>query len=101
MITKIFSLLFCSSRFRFIPQKKNTESRYFDHYDFIIVGSGPGGCVLANRLSENKNWNVLLIEAGKVETPVQNIPVMAAYMQSTAYNWGHVAESQSGSCIGA
>lgn len=56
--------------------------------------------MLANRLTENKNWNVLLIEAGKVETPVQRIPVMAAYMQSTAYNWGYIAEPQAGSCLG-
>lgn len=76
------------------------ESRYLDHYDFIIAGSGPGGCVLANRLTENTHWNVLLIEAGKVETVVQRIPVMAAYMQSTAYNWGFVAEPQDGSCLG-
>lgn len=76
------------------------ESRYLDQYDFIIVGSGPAGCVLANRLTENSQWNVLLIEAGKVETVIQRVPVLAAYMQSTAYNWGFIAEPQAGSCLG-
>lgn len=67
----------------------------------MIVGSGPGGCVLANRLTENPKWNVLLIEAGKVETFAQEIPVMAAYMQSTAYNWGYASQAQEGSCLGS
>lgn len=58
------------------------------------------GCVLANRLTKNKKWNVLLVEAGKVETFAQDIPVLAAYMQSTAFNWGFKAEPQSGSCLG-
>jgi choline dehydrogenase-like flavoprotein len=76
------------------------ESDYLDEYDFIIAGSGPGGCVLANRLTENKKWNVLVVEAGKVETFMQNIPLLAINNQNTQFDWVFKAEPQNYSCLG-
>jgi choline dehydrogenase-like flavoprotein len=77
-----------------------SEPFYFNEYDFVIVGSGPGGCVLANRLTENKNWNVLLIEAGRVETLFQNIPLLSGNQQFTQFDWAYKAERQDGVCMG-
>jgi len=61
-------------------------------YDFIIVGAGTAGSVLANRLSENPDWQVLLIEAGG-DPPVESeIPLFCLNLQQTSATWNHYAE---------
>lgn len=65
------------------------------------MGSGPAGCVLANRLSENPEWKVLLLEAGKPETLIHSIPSLATYLLSTESNWGYLAERSDAFCWGA
>ncbi len=58
-------------------------------FDYIIVGGGSAGCVLANRLSADSAHRVCLLEAGpKGNSPVVSIPGAFAYfMFSKKYNW--------------
>ncbi|KAL9702542.1 hypothetical protein quinque_006060 [Culex quinquefasciatus] len=70
-------------------------------YDFIVVGAGPAGCVVANRLSKDPRVNVLLLELGKAEmTVAQDIPGSFIFQTSTDYNFGYLSERQKGACLG-
>ena len=58
-------------------------------YDYVIVGGGSAGCVLAARLSENDALRVLLIEAGgKDNHPLIHMPVGFAKMTTGPHTWG-------------
>jgi len=63
-------------------------------FDYIIVGAGSAGSVLANRLSKDPTTSVLLLEAGPEDkTPMIRIPGAFAYfMFSKKYNWLYDAE---------
>lgn len=56
-------------------------------YDFVVVGGGSAGAVVASRLSEVHNWSVLLLEAGSDENEVSDVPALAGYMQLTDFDW--------------
>lgn len=65
-------------------------------FDFIILGGGSAGCVLANRLSENPNHSICLIEAGSKDNSFMiKTPAMFAFMgDKSKYNWAFLTEPQ-------
>lgn len=65
-------------------------------YDYIIVGAGSAGCVLANRLSANPNTTVLLLEAGGRDwNPFIHMPAgLARLVTQTGVNWNYVTTPQ-------
>lgn len=69
-------------------------------YDYVIVGAGSAGSVLASRLTEDPNVTVLLIEVGKPENLLTDIPVIAPYFQLTDYSWPYHMEPQANVCMG-
>ncbi|KAI5635535.1 GMC oxidoreductase domain-containing protein [Phthorimaea operculella] len=76
-------------------------SKALDEYDYIIIGAGSAGSVLASRLTEDKpKAMVLLIEAGKPEMLLGDIPMFVPYLQLTDYTWPYTMEHQPGVCQG-
>ena len=67
-------------------------------FDYVIVGAGSAGCVLANRLSENPQHRVLLIEAGpKDRSPWIHIPAgFSRLFVNPKYNWGYMSAPEPG-----
>ena len=66
-------------------------------YDYIIVGAGSAGCVLANRLSRD-GASVVLLEAGPPDrNPLIHIPAgVKSLLYNPAVNWNYASEPENG-----
>lgn len=71
-----------------------------EKYDFIVVGSGTSGSVLAARLSEVPEWKVLVLEAGAPESPSSLVPAMGTVVRRSPYVWGYQSEALKTACLG-
>lgn len=67
-------------------------------YDFVLIGAGSAGSVLANRLTENPEWNVLLLEAGGHETEITDVPILSLYLHKSKLDWKYRTQPQDTAC---
>ncbi|KAF2366831.1 Glucose-methanol-choline oxidoreductase N-terminal [Trinorchestia longiramus] len=69
-------------------------------YDFIVVGSGTAGSVLAAKLANGTDFRVLLMEAGEEEPWVSKLPLSTLMLQGSKYDWKYYTETQEFSSYG-
>jgi choline dehydrogenase len=74
-----------------ITEKENVLTQY----DYIVIGAGSAGCVVANRLTEDSETTVLLIEAGNPDTkPEIQIPLECTNLLGSEVDWGYFSEPE-------
>ena len=65
------------------------------HYDYIVIGAGSAGCVVANRLTEDPNTTVLLLEAGNPDTKSEiQIPLECTHLLGSDVDWSYFSEPE-------
>ena len=66
-----------------------------DHYDYIIIGAGSAGSVLATRLSEDPDTKVLLLEAGGETHFLSRFPISyGVFINKPGVNWLYASQPE-------
>ncbi|KAK9871964.1 hypothetical protein WA026_015210 [Henosepilachna vigintioctopunctata] len=82
------------------PPDNSAKLEDGDHFDFIVVGTGSSGSVVGSRLTEEKKWKVLVVEAGDYPSVTTEIPAIFFSVQQTDQVWKYSTKPAEKSCLG-
>ncbi|XP_045497677.1 glucose dehydrogenase [FAD, quinone]-like [Colias croceus] len=68
-------------------------------YDFIIVGSGTAGSLIAHRLATETNHTFIVLEAGGKSNPLFEIPIFGPLLHGSVYDWQYETVRQDNACL--
>lgn len=86
--------LIAHASFTLAAPRSSSYNASDSHPDYVIIGGGPAGFVLAEELSKNANVTVVLLEAGPDTANVEavNVPGFAPSLLNTQYTWNYTAQ---------
>uniref|UniRef100_A0A1B6KJ14 Glucose-methanol-choline oxidoreductase N-terminal domain-containing protein n=1 Tax=Graphocephala atropunctata TaxID=36148 RepID=A0A1B6KJ14_9HEMI len=71
-----------------------------EEFDFVVVGAGSAGCVVANRLTEISGWTVLVLERGGNPTKTTEVPAYNTFQIGSEVDWKYQTEPSDKYCLG-
>ncbi|CAG2181345.1 unnamed protein product, partial [Oppiella nova] len=77
-----------------------SRHQWLNEYDYIVIGAGSAGAVMAARLSEDPSISVLLLEAGMAENILSDVPMNSINLQTSPMDWSFKTLPQSKACQG-
>ncbi|XP_077526308.1 4-pyridoxate dehydrogenase-like [Haemaphysalis longicornis] len=82
-----------------VVQAEKREQPEVECYDYIVVGSGSAGSVVANRLALRGNYTVLVIESGVEPAPDLYVPFNAPFSANESNSWQYYTVEQKNACL--